>query len=140
MRDLSVLIKRIEGQTTILMQARNLNNYLLASLSGHDSQGIVTQVSAKIQLVVGGLFQIVEEIRASKPGPGQEHKQDQEPPKRVDTDDLVMYLTTTERADLGQLNRAHDDLNSALSLVISFRDRLFNLGYERQVAGDRRAD
>jgi hypothetical protein len=115
------------------MQARNLNNYLLATLSGHESQGIVQQVSQRIQTVIGGLFQIVEEIRATKPG--------REPiPKQVDTSDLFHYLSAVERADLGQLEHSFSELTIARDLVSKFKQRIIDLGLKRIAAGDVRQD
>jgi hypothetical protein len=131
--DLSVFVGCLEENIYILMQARNLCGYGLSSVTSGQGQGIYVQINQRLQTCITGLNQLVEDIRGQGPTPKQG-------PELADTTTVLRFLTPDERADLGQLDRAHDDLTSALSLVIRFRERLYSVGRQRQQAGDMRQD
>jgi hypothetical protein len=130
---MDLLVKRIEGSITILMQARNLTGYALAMTTAGEAQGVITQISQRLQTCIGGLTGIVEEFRRSIPPTQAE----QVP---VDTSVFMKFLTTEERADLGQLEHSYSELTIVRDLVGQFRERIFAMGLRRQQAEDRRSE
>ena len=127
--DLSVFVSCLEENLYILGQARNLCGYGIAS--GQDN-GIYVQISQRIQTCIGGLNQLVADIRAIP-----KKKTDQ---VAVDPATLLPFLTTSERADLGQLEHSFNELTITRDLVDLFRRRLYDLGIRRRQAGDLRND
>ena len=109
---------RLQDNINILMQCRNLCGYGLAS---EGKKGIFVQVNQRLQAVINGLMQEVEEIRAQG--------------KPFD-ESLLQYLSAEERADLSSLDKHCSDLGAAVHLLGRFKQRLIRLACQRRIAGD----